>query len=219
MLSKKFDITAVVISILFSLGFFFSTLGIVSARVNNNDNVVAPAQLQDNVSVKLDVVGETTATSTVLVDLSDTTNFKHGRTTGTIEVSQIKVNWTTDVIATTTLKFGLVASSSPSGAVVDVYWFDELSFSSTDLSGAKFSGRQEKILDYSPSAMKLDISSGAPASFATNDSSTSNSSFATTTSLISPKGYSAVGVGDLVMSIYDQKGTATTSVTAIYRVK
>ena len=191
----------------------------VYARISSprGDNVVASEDAVDNVLARVVVAAETTATSTSLVDLSDTTNFPHNPG-NSIEVSKIIVNWSTDVIATTTLKFGVIASSTPSGANVDVYWFDEVSFSSTNPTGLTEFGRQEKVLDYSPSLVRLDLASGKPNSFLANDSNLYTTAFATTTSLLSPNGYVNLGVGDLVMQV-DQKGTATTSASAIYRVR
>lgn len=211
MLRKKLSAIVLVMSIMFAF------TPVVEARTNNNDQVVAFAQTQDTVATKLDVVTETTATSTVLVDLSDTTNFKHIRSSGAIEVFKIRVNWSTQVVATTTLKFGVIASSTASGSNVDVYWFDEVSFNSQNL-GNGIEQRRTSVLDYSPGLIRLSLLSGQPASFVTNDSSLYTAGYATTSPLLSPKGYSAPGVGDLVMQVYDQKGTATTSVTTLYRV-
>ena len=206
---------------LFVFSLAVTGISVVEARVNNNDIVQAPAQLQDNVSSIIAINATTTASSVVLVDLSDTTNFKHFNTSGAIEVSQIRINWSSDVVATTTLKFGVIASTTSAGNLVDVYWFDTVSFST--YAAAPFNGRQEKVLNYQPSAMKLGITSALPNGFLTGDSNTSSNLFATTSTISSPVGNqtsgSKPGVGDLVMRIYDQKGTATTSVQTIYRVK
>lgn len=195
----------------------FSVVGvkIAYARTNNSDNVVALAQTQDNVSARMILPAGTVATSTVLVDLSDSTNFRH--TGASLEVSMIRFAWTTEVIATTTIRVGVVASTSPAGNVSDVYWFDEVSFSSTVSN--QFNGRQEKVLDYQPSVVKLGILSNLPAGYITGDTKLNTTSYATTTKLKSPNGYINPAVGDLVMDVYDQKGTATTSVTVIYRAK
>lgn len=203
---------------------FAISIGVVEARTNNSDVVFAEAQLNDNVMSRIAINATTTASSVVLVDLSDTTNFKHISSTGAIEVSQIRINWSSDVQATTTLKFGVIASTTSAGNLVDVYWFDEVSFSnSTMISGGAGSGRQEKTLTYQPSAMKLGITSALPNGFITGDKDTSSALFSTTTAMSSPVGNqtsgSKAGVGDLVMRIYDQKGTATTSVSTLYRVK
>lgn len=207
---------------IFVLAFAVTGVSIVEARMNNADPVTALAQTKDNVISKLTIPALATATSTVLVDVSDSssTNFKHIGISG-LEVSQIRVEWTSDVVATTTLKFGVIASTTPAGNLVDVYWFEEMSFSTYALG--TFNGRQEKILDFGTSVAKLGVASGIPTGFFTNDKDTSSSLFATTTKYASPVGLSSAGsgslpnVGDLVMRVYDQKGTATTSVTTVYR--
>lgn len=187
------------------------------ARELYNDPVTATADAVDNVAVHFELASETTATSTILVDRSDTTNFPHSLVgINGLEIAQIHIDWETNVSATTTGKLGVIASSSPDGANVDVYWFETFSFSTVnDLNS--FNGRQSKTISYSPSTVKLDLSNGTPASFITNDSLLWTTSYATTTKLISPNGYISPGVGDLVMDIYDQKGTATTTSTIIYR--
>lgn len=193
----------------------------VEARISSprGDEIVESSDAVDNVLARLLLVAETTATSTLLADLSDYTNFPHEPGTS-IEVSKIIVNWSTNVVATTTAKFGVVASSTPSGSNVDVYWFDEVSFTSSSLAGATDQpGRQQAVLDYAPGVVKLNLSSGEPVSFLSNDSSLYTASYATTTALISPNGYINPGVGDLVMQIYSQEGTATTSASVLYRVR
>lgn len=198
-------------------------VSVAYARTNNSDPVMALAQTNDNVIVKLNIPSLATATSTILVKLADTTNFKHFNSTGVLEISEIRVSWTTDVQATTTLKFGLVASTSASGALSDVYWFDEVSFSNFTNTG-QFN-RQEKVLTYYNSVVKLGASGGVPTGFLSNDFATSTNTFATTSKVTSAVGLSSNGggsfpaVGDLVMRVYDMKGTATTSVTTIYRSK
>ena len=186
------------------------------ARINNNDQVVVQSSVEDNVAAHLLVASETTATSTLLVDLSDVTNYPHYMNAGTLEIAQIRVDYSADTAASTTLKFGVIASSTQAGDLTDLYWFDEVSFS---LAGTSGDEHDSKILDYSPSVMKLNLASGEPVSFLTNDSSLVDATYATTTALLSPAGYASPGVGDLIMKVYSQSGTATISATAIYRIK
>ena len=202
----------------------FAYVGIAYARTNNNDAVVSLSQQQDNVATKLTLPNISIATSTILADLSDTTNFKH-ISTNNFEVDKILVDWSTEGQATTTLKFGVIASTTPSGALVDVYWFDELSFYSGAISAGNGLSRQSATIDYSPSVIKLSLSSGAPSGFFSNDKNMVDTTFATSTKLSSPVGLTSAGsgsnpgVGDLVMRIYDQRGNATTSVTTLLRTK
>lgn len=193
---------------------------LANARELYNDPVTATADAIDNVAIKLVIATETTATSTLMIDRSDTTNWPHSLVGATgIQVAQMTFDWSAESNATTTLKVGVIASSTASGNVVDVYWFDEVSFTAQDLTGTLGSSRQSQTLSYSPSVIDLALSSGVPSKFLTNDSSLSTSDFATTTPLLSPNGYVAPAVGDLVLRVYDQKGTATTSVTTLYRTR
>ncbi len=219
MLNKQINST-ISIPIILLVIFMFVGIGIVQARTNNNDTVVSLSQLQDNVHSKVVVNATTTPGQLVLVDLSDTTNYKHSRGVGKIEVSQIKITFNADVAATTTIKFGVIASTSASGALADIYWFDEVSFSANNAT--MYVGRQEKIIDYQPSSIKLGITSAVPNGLITSDISTSTNLFATTTKFTSPVGFrhlgSNPGVGDLVAYMIDVKGTSTTTVQTTYRV-
>ena len=219
-LSKEISTRMFMSIAIFALAFAITGVSVVEARQNGSDPVTASAQMNDNVTARVKVSTSTPA-SLVLWDLSDTTNFKHTNASS-LEVSMIKVTWEADAPATTTIKIGVIASTSASGALADVYWFDEVSFSTYALTA--FNGRQEKVLDYQPSVLKLNLSGGTPLSILTNDVSTSTSQFATTTKLVSPVSFwqstgSNPGVGDLVARIYDQKGTATSSIQVTARSK
>ncbi len=205
-----FSFTAFALAI--SLAFGYQ----IWARQNNNDPVVQDAAVVDNVAVHLTVISETTATSTLLVDLDDTTNFPHYVTAGSLELSQIRFDFHALDSSTTTVKIGVVASTTPEGNLTDIYWFDEATFTATD--GGNADDHTSLTLDYAPSTLKLNLSGGEPASFLTNDYQKSTTDYATTTALLSPKGYSAPEAGDLIMKIYRQSGIATTSATALYRV-
>lgn len=217
------EISTRVATMVILIALLFSVVGVqvAYARTNNNDTVVSLSQQQDNVAVKMILPAMTVATSTVLVDVSNTTNFKH--VGSVLEVSKISFAFSSETAATTTLKIGLIASTSASGALADVYWFDEVSFVTASSSLANY--RQEKVLDYGVSAIKLGVSGGLPTGFLSNDKATSFSGFATTTKVSSPIGLTSAGsgslpgVGDLVMSVYSMQGVATTSVTVIYRAK
>ncbi len=222
-LTKQISKRVFVGTAIFALAFAVTGVSIVEARVNNADTVVSNSQQNDNVISRLTIPALASATSTILVDKSDVTNWKHSASNA-VEVSQIRIAWTTDVVATTTLKIGVIASTSASGALADIYWFDEVSFSTIG-GGNAFLGRQEKVIDYGNSVAKLDIASAQSSKIFTNDVSLSSSLFATTSKISSSVGLTSAGsgtfpaVGDLVMRVYDQKGTATTSVTTVYRTK
>lgn len=198
------------------IGLILST-SVAFARVSNRtgDEVVTSTDTEDNVTTHLQLANLSAATSSILVDLSDNSNFKHLSSTGSVDVSQIRLDWATQGAATTTLKVGVIASTTPAGNLADIYWFDEVSF----ISATVDTRRQTKILDYSPSVVKTRVASGVPTKIVTNDSSLSSSTYATTTKYTSPRGSFTTnpGVGDLVMYVYEQSGNATTSATTLYR--
>ena len=218
-------IKKIIASVFLSLPFvLIGSPSFVEARVNLNDPVVAPTQLQDNVLSRLILTNNSVATSTLLVDVSDTINFKHGKTSGVLEISQFKINWVADSLASTTVKFGVISSTTPSGNLQDIIWFEEVSFSSLSPSNA-FNGRQSVTLDYQPSALKLDLTGTSTNNILSGDTSSLTTQFATTTKITSPVGDGRLGsgsfpaVGDLIMRIYDQRGAASTTVSTLYRIK
>ena len=180
----------------------------------SGDLVVTQTERVDNVFSNFVLTNLSgTATNTILVDLSDITNFPHYRT-GSVQVSKIFGSFTTtDALASTTLQFGVFASTSATSVKVsDIYWFDEIYYDTllNDRGVSQFS------IDYAPSAVKLDIASGAPNSFLSNNKDLATTTLATTTLRNSPNGYIAPGVGDLVMRADSIIGTITISVSAMY---
>ena len=200
----------------------FSLVQIAYARISNysDDEVTTSAMTEDGVMVRLTLPANDSATSTVLVDLSDNLNFRHGPSSGSVDISKIRVSNYALSNATTTIKFGVIASTSPSGNVADIYWFDDVSFTTDGNRANSVDLIQDKTIDYFPSLLKTRISSATSSSFVSNDLTRSASYFATTTKYTSPRGINSVNpaVGDVVMRVYDQKGTATTTVDLFYRV-
>jgi len=199
---------------------------VVYARISSprGDEIVADAESIDVVMSRLWLPNQSVASSTVLVDLSEAASFKHpNANSGSVDVTKIRVDWSTNVAASTTLKFGVIASTSPSGAVQDIFWFDTVRFDSgVLLAGHNGQGgmNQFTVLDYSPATLRTRISSASSTDFITGDISYATSQFATTTALTSPLGVNTTtpGVGDVVMKIFDQSGNATTSVSTFYKV-
>lgn len=180
----------------------------------NFDTVTEDAMVADLVSSHLVLPNNTVATSTKLVDLSDTTNFKHIPTSGSLEVTSFRFTFSSVNQATTTVKLGVFASSSAGGTTTDIFWFDEV----TAFSGGA-TGAVEKTISYAPSVMKLDIAAGIPKYFVTGDKELNSARYATTTPILDASGrFSTPAVGDLVLQVYEQKGAATTTVSTLYRV-
>lgn len=169
-----------------------------------------------------------------LVDLSNVNEFPHPYS-GELRISQIEIGWEGRDAATTTLMFGTVASTSPSGAVVDVNYFETVSFSSGSINYG-YNPYQRTVLDYSPSAIKLGNKDSATAralgvghnatttGFLTDTTmrDLATSIFATTsTAAISPLGANInyFGVGDLVVKLSRQDGLATTTIRTTYHTQ
>ena len=203
--------------------FLFAIVGTASAFVyeklsyGGNYVLTATQEQEENVAIVMTLPSLSGATSTILVDLSDGTMFPHYQTSGQIVISRIKAIWETgpNDVASTTLKFGVIASTTPSGNLSDVKYFDRIDFSTDDKT------YQQVTLDYTPSLMKLGLSSATTTGFLTNDTDMATTSFATTTAYTSPRGAFTVkpGVGDLIMSVYKQNGTASTTIQVFYHVK
>lgn len=228
---SKTDKVSVALFGLFAILMIASLYQIAYGRSTDlrSDMVTEDASAVDNVAVHMELPALTAATSTVLVDLSDTTNFPHDFT-GAIEISQIRVEWSSlAAVASTTVKFGVLASTTNQGKT-DIYWFDRMTFStqmdSVDVSTAGAMRSLVKTINYAPSVMSLALSSGAPSKFLSNDTTLFTTAYATTSSLQSPRGsanslHVFPAAGDLVMSIEGQsaQAAATTSVTVLYRIR
>ncbi|MBU2060217.1 MAG: hypothetical protein KKB38_21100 [Gammaproteobacteria bacterium] len=213
MQNKKLSIALIVFGVILLTGsasaFLYEKL-----TFSRNNQVVATQEQEENVSVTMTAPAVSTASSTVLVDRSDTLMFPHYQTDGSILISRININWdASGNSATTSIKFGVIASSTPDGSLVDVYYFDRVDFNSAG-------GLSQRVtLEYTPSLMKLDLNNATTSSFVSNDTDLLTSIFATTTPLLSPRGYDITypNVGDLVMRIYDQQGLATTTAQVFYQ--
>ena len=218
---------AAVFSAVLAIAVLLSLVNIAYARLNNRtgDLVVTQTDSEDNVMARLQLANNSNATSTLLVDLSGTSVYKHTPNAGSVDISQIRLTWFTTGTATTSTEvlLGVIASTTKSGSLTDIHWFARETFFADNDNGIDTTQvderSQERVLSFSPSLLKTRITSAEPANFVTNDTSLATSLFATTSPLITADGtYSAPGVGDVVMRIHSQTGNATTSATVLYRV-
>jgi len=198
----------------------FVGITLVYARVSNvtGDEVVQSVETEDYVLGHILLGSLTAPTSTVLVDRSDTSNFPHFRSSGDIFVSQIRVGFDTrENAATSTVKIGVIASTTLSGNLQDIHYFDEVTFSALDKKHQQF------VFDYSPAALKISSHSGTATSsyLKTSDRDLLVPFFATTTEITSPTGLFSTfpQVGDLIARVSQVDGTATITATVIYDVK
>lgn len=192
----------------------------VYARISNitGDEVTQSAETEDYMFGHILLGSLTAPTSTVLVDRNDVANFAHFRSSGDIRVSQIRVGFDTrENAATSTVKIGVIASTTQAGDLQDIQYFDEVTFSALDKK------HQQYTFDYSPGALKISSFSGTATSSYTRTSDVDRlvNYFATTTEITSPTGLFSTFPqrGDLVLRVAQVDGTATITVSTLYDIK
>lgn len=201
----------------------------VEARFTDNtfDQIVQTAEAVDNFQISMELPNLSAPTTTVLVSLENVADFPHARNAGSIEVSKI---WGTfsalpgsgDVVSippneatTTVLQFGVIASSTPTGDLTDIVWFDSVNYNALE------DGLNKTFeLTYTPSVISLALNSASTTRLLSNVSDLATSDYATTSSLTSPQGTGArPRVGDLVMKVDSIFGNATVTANALYKIK
>lgn len=199
-------VVAVAAALAFSIG---------SARVGTTgDAVVRLQEAQDDVAVVFHQESITATATYQLIDLSDNESsylFKHVSSTGGIEISRIDTMlYLDDDTSSGTIKFGVMASSTPAGDLGTVAWFHRVDFDAEDSNVVK-----DSFAPY-PGTFKTHVKydagdSSTTVNFLSNDTTTSSNHFATTTAVFSPRNYytagSYLGIGDLVMYVQAINGT------------
>lgn len=191
---------------------FLASAGLVYARTSLTDEeIVKNVEAEENklVHYQLDLL--TSGTSTVLVDLSDTTNYPHFVNDGNIQISRVAItSHSTSTASTSTVQLGVIGTTNAATSS-DIYWFEEVTLV---LTGA---GASTEVLDYSPSVAQLDVDSGEPIHFVTNSKSLANTTFQTDVALNNAVGTTTSGTGDFVATIA-QDGQSDVGITVFYRV-
>jgi hypothetical protein len=144
-------------------------------------------------------------TGYVLVDLSDTTNFKH-IPTGEIHVLGMSVSTERAATGVYDLHLGVIIRVDATNA--DTKWFEIVRLETgTD--------RVVQFYDYTlggrnPEGVNLRVTSGATARFLSNQGLTNSTVFQTDVNLTSPVGSTTPsGLGDLVLYAEEVSGTGT----------
>lgn len=170
------------------------------------------AQEKSNFEIHYVLAGDITviSTATILIDLSDTSNFPHKQTTS-IDISYLKITVEKVRASSGTIKVGVVTRVDATNA--DVSFFASVIFATTTAT------RIEKELAISPSTIRTRIKNGAPLFFVTNDSSTSDTLFQTDFPLATGAGGLATPeVGDIVVkTVARNTEEATYTITAFYQ--
>jgi len=138
------------------------------------------------------------ATSYVLIDLSDTTNWPH-KETGAISIHSIRLNVDKAAATTATLRIGVVTFVDASSGTVK--WFytagNDLNVSNTEAS--QFSNYSEGFIR--TKVQRANNAAGATPYLMSNETTTSSTLYQNDVTLVSPNGITTPGLGDIVMHV------------------
>lgn len=158
------------------------------------------------VHYRLDVAANIT-TNTIVIDLSDTTNWPH-KETGELNLDSVRLNIDKVAASTVTVKLGVVTYVDSSTGCVT--WFTLLS-SSQNVSNTNV----YSFTNYMPTFIKCRVNPGTSAGangttpyIFSNDTTLGSTIFQNDVVLPTPAGNAAPGTGDIVMQV-SQAGTAT----------
>lgn len=156
-----------------------------------------------------------TSTNTILIDLSDTTNFPH-KETGQINISSIRVEFDKAAASTGTIKLGVVTYVNSSTGAVTWFYGKESLF---NVSNAE----PTDILNQSPNFYKLKVrpngegTNGSTPYVLSNDTSGFVTTFQTDVVLTTPTGtMAAPGLGDIVFQGSSGAATVVINIEVLY---
>ncbi len=188
--------------ILFALA--FGIAGFAQARpwgARETSNVMVNHVIADNIA----------STATILIDLSDTSNYPHNYT-GSIDISFLKISVDKVDIATGSVKVGVITEISAVDATG--YFFADLAFSTANVSA-----HIEKTFNVTPSTIRTLIKGTTPFYFVTDDIFEADSQFQNDVLIPTAAGGNAnAGKGDIVVVVGARNAAqATISIQALYR--
>jgi len=143
------------------------------------------------VKYSISVAAATTSTAAVVIDFSDTTNFKH-RETGEIVLSDIKANVDGATSSTYTVRLGVISAISPTQGTVTWFWTIDASAAGTVISRAYGDNHYWRLKVASDSTTPYILS---------NVTSAASTIYQSDVVLPSPIGGSVAGLGDLVFDV------------------
>lgn len=167
---------------------------------DDNELLITETERERDTFIEFVKSGIAASGYSILVDLSDTTNFPHDRT-GRIDISEISISVDRDSTATGVIKIGVIVGID--GTDADIVWATQLTFEKSDTRN--ISKRQR----YSPSQLKLGVSGGALTRGISNNTTASETSVNTGVTLESPRGAGTVtpAVGDVIVYYGRSAGT------------
>lgn len=190
---------------------FFSGSTAYEAKISSDGELaITETERERNVLARYVETGINSTRYAALIDLSDTTNFKHDQT-GRVDISAISMGVDRSNTATGTVKFGVITRID--GTNADISYFTGLLFTNgtNDL-------QISRDLILSPSQLKCGVSGGALTRMVTNDVETAVAAVNTGITLNSPRGTSTVtpAVGDIVIKMENTAGTYGLRCMALY---
>ena len=159
--------------------------------------------------LKYDLSVAVTSTATVLIDLSDTTNWPHNDT-GYVRIGGLRIDIDKAAASTTTVKLGVVNFINPSTG--SITWFYEksnlLNVSNTEIMPMEIFFPLSIGCKVSPNNGATD---GDTPFIFSNDTTSGDTTYQTDVYLPSPNGNVYPGLGDIIL--YVSKPGASTSAT------
>lgn len=159
---------------------------------------------EEPVALKYHINGLTTSTSTVLIDLSDTTNFPH-KYTGAINIANISVQVDKLDTSSGTIKIGVVTRVDVSSA--DVKYFYEASYNNT--VAASFLNEVTRFTNTAGFFFRTKVNSANNTPYIISNDTSNTAIFQTDVQLPSPNGNILPGKGDIVLSFTNNGSGAT----------
>lgn len=176
---------------------------------NDREIYVTETEREKNVVSRYEVSGVDATKWICLVDLSDTTNWKHESTTR-IDISAIGIMVDRAANSVGAVNIGVVTRVD--GTNGDVKFFSALGFSNTSETFIRF------FENYAPSQVKLGVSGGVLTRLVSNGGVTNDTAIQTDVSLDSFRGSGTVApaVGDIVVRFLYTSGTSYNSVVRVF---
>lgn len=165
-------------------------------------------------------VAADTSTNTVVVDLSNTTNWKH-KETGEINFDVLRLSLDKLALSTCTVKLGVVNFINTSTGSVTWFFSKEVGMSTSTASS-----ENRDFNDYRPDSIRLRVdpastpdTDGSTPYILSNDTTSGSTTYQTDINLPSPVGNTAPGAGDLVMLVTNGTGALVVNFELLYHTR
>ena len=163
-------------------------------------------------------VSANVSTAAVVIDLSDTTNWKHTET-GQINISSIKLDIDKAAASTTTVKMGVVNFVDSSTGSVTWFYAKESALNVSNSNAVDF-------LSYVPNYLRLKVNpastpqtDGTTPYLLSNDTTSGSTTYQTDVNLPSPAGVTAPGAGDVILAVTNGTAAVTVNVEVQYHAE